>query len=324
MTYELAIIGGGVNGLSTLFYALKRGIRRVILLERFFLGHDHGSSHGKVRIIRSTYPEPHYVALTQRVLTVEWPELESALETPLIHRRPGVLFGPEDGPFGAYVRAVRAAKADVETLSPEVCQSRFPYLHTEGSTVIYDRTAGIVDAAGVISGVGAFAKAAGVEIREGARVVDLTLHTSGPIQITTESEDIQAHRVIVTAGGWTEKLLPGVLPAEHLRVIRQIVGYFHIEDAPELSETGPVWAYVGKAANEMLYALHERGTLEVKIDLPFGDATFRGLRRRCASSGGDCEQGLHRRPHFSRNHGPAHRGPYRYTRRAKAWFGRIN
>jgi glycine/D-amino acid oxidase-like deaminating enzyme len=59
--YDLAIIGGGVYGLS-IAYNLAKSQKKVALFERYHshyvrytLGHGNGSSHGPQRITRSVY-----------------------------------------------------------------------------------------------------------------------------------------------------------------------------------------------------------------------------------------------------------------------------
>src|SRR5262245_27745689 len=74
--YDVAVVGLGVMGSAALYSLARRG-RRVIGIERFTPGHDHGSSHGLSRIIRLGYYEhPSYVPLVRRAYEL-WRELEA-------------------------------------------------------------------------------------------------------------------------------------------------------------------------------------------------------------------------------------------------------
>src|SRR5580658_4251424 len=66
--YDVAVVGLGAMGAAALYALAKRG-RRVIGIDRFRPGHDHGSSHGESRVIRLAYLEgPEYVPLVKAAL----------------------------------------------------------------------------------------------------------------------------------------------------------------------------------------------------------------------------------------------------------------
>ena len=60
---------------SATAYALAREGRDVLLVEQFKIGHDHGSSHGRSRIVRLAYPEVEFVELAREAFA-GWRELE--------------------------------------------------------------------------------------------------------------------------------------------------------------------------------------------------------------------------------------------------------
>lgn len=66
MTYDVIVAGGGAMGSATAFHLARRGAR-VLLLERFRIPHEQGSSHNFTHIIRLAYFEhPSYVPLLRR------------------------------------------------------------------------------------------------------------------------------------------------------------------------------------------------------------------------------------------------------------------
>src|SRR4029077_9000331 len=58
--YGVVVIGAGVVGLAAAWHLLRLGCRPLAVVERFRVGHANGSSHGSVRITRSTYATPAY------------------------------------------------------------------------------------------------------------------------------------------------------------------------------------------------------------------------------------------------------------------------
>jgi sarcosine oxidase len=263
--YEALIIGGGINGLSTLYHLLRRGLRRVALVERFRLGHDRGSSHGPSRITRSTYPDADYVRLMQVVHAEEWPRLERDLGITAIHPCAGCFFGPPCATFDACVEAVTAAGARVELLDLREARRRFPQFRFEGvQRVLHDHTGGVVAAAETMAALAKLARRGAVDLREETRVCGLDWSRS-PIRVDTSRGRLEAERVVVTAGPWAAELLPELRP--RLTVARQTVGYFVVPDGMEDYRLGrfPVWVYVAEGENGMFYGLPEFGRAGMKV-----------------------------------------------------------
>src|SRR5262245_32244416 len=67
-TADAVIVGGGVTGVSIAFHLMRRGLRRVVLLERQFLGS--GGTGRSVGIIRQLYPTPETTAMVLASLAV--------------------------------------------------------------------------------------------------------------------------------------------------------------------------------------------------------------------------------------------------------------
>ena len=93
---DVVVVGLGIMGAAALYELARRGFR-VLGIERFYLGHDRGSSHGETRIIRLGYFEhPSYVPLLRRAYAL-WRELERAAGQQLLHVTGIVEIGPPDG-----------------------------------------------------------------------------------------------------------------------------------------------------------------------------------------------------------------------------------
>ena len=72
-TYGAVVVGGGVVGLAAAWHLLRLGCRPLAVVERFRVGHGGGSSHGSVRMTRSTYATAAYATLMRHVHAEEWP-----------------------------------------------------------------------------------------------------------------------------------------------------------------------------------------------------------------------------------------------------------
>ena len=264
MVYEALVIGGGVNGLSTLYHLHRLGCRRLGLVERFRLGHGRGSSHGHSRVTRSAYVDPDYVRLMQVVHGEEWPRLERDVGRTLIHRTPGCFYGPPGGKYERYARAVAQAGADVEQIDVVEARRRFPQLRFgDAGGALHDRTAGLVAAAETVSALIDLCRRNGVEMREETRVLGIDL-ARDPIRVETDRGALEAERLVVTAGSWASELLPFL--KQRLKVLRQTVFYFKANGPAEAFQVGrfPVWGYLGDGENHIYYGLPAFGREGIK------------------------------------------------------------
>lgn len=265
-TYDALVIGGGVNGLSALVHLARRGRRPIGLVERFEIGHTLGSSHGAARIIRSTYVSSDWVRLTQAARREDWPRLEREAGVALIHPREGCFFGPPGPVFERYAAAVAStAGKDVLRLDAREARLRFPWFRFDGlAGALCDLSAGIVAAADTLGALTRLALGAGADLLTDTRVLAID-PTRSPIRITTDRGDLACEHLIVTAGAWTARLVPGL--AGHLGVARQSVGYFELGPLPAgiPEHPFPVWVYLDEGDNNVFYGLPPFGGRGMKI-----------------------------------------------------------
>jgi monomeric sarcosine oxidase len=238
--WEAVVVGGGVHGLAAAFHLQRLGARRLLVLERFAIGHGRGSSHGRSRITRSTYGAAVFSDLVRLARAEEWPRLERACGRRLVVDREGCFFGPRGGQIEEYARVLDDARGDVDDLAIADARRLFPMFRFDaGDRVLRDRTGGIVLAADAVEGLARCVRAAGGEIREGVDV--RSVHPGDPIAIDAGGERIEAERAVVAAGPWSARLLPWLRP--RLTPLSQTVGYFDVAGAADF----PVWAHLGLA-----------------------------------------------------------------------------
>ncbi|MDX6409052.1 MAG: sarcosine oxidase [Gaiellaceae bacterium] len=210
MQAEVAVVGAGIMGSATA-YALARDGRDVLLLEQFSVGHEHGSSHGRSRIVRLAYPEVELVELAQEAFA-GWRALEQESGQELLELN-GLLELVER-PAQSSRDALAAAGAEYELLDSEGARSRWPVGVPAGWTALFQPEAGIVRADLAHRAFVDRARAHGARLREGTPVESL--------------DDLDAKAIVVTAGPWVKNFFPD-LP---VRTTRETVAYFRREGEP--------------------------------------------------------------------------------------------
>ncbi len=264
-TFDALVIGSGINGLCALYHLNRLGAGRVGLVERFYVGHDRGSSHGAARVTRSAYIAPEYVRLMQWVHAEEWPRLERDLRKKLVYPNPGIFTGPPSDRFERYINAVSQEGVDVDLLSAGEARKRFPQFTFENAeNALMDRTGGYISSREAIDSLAAFARENNLSIHENTIVYEIDT-TTDPVRLETSGGPLEAERLVVTAGAWARDLLPFLNPK--LNVARQTVGYFTPEDDPDAYRPGrfPVWVYMEQDENQLFYGMPEFGRIGIKV-----------------------------------------------------------
>jgi sarcosine oxidase len=208
--YDVIVLGIGGMGSATLYHLARRGLR-VLGLERFDLVHEYGSSHGLTRIIRLAYWEhPTYVALLRRAYEL-WRELEQGAGERLLHITGSVDAGPAGGPI--FQGALRSSELhglahevmDGRELSRRCPGYRLPpetqcLLQPEGGFLLPERC-NVAHAA--------LARSHGAELHCREPVLDWGAG-GGRVWVRTPGGRHEAGRLVVCAGAWASRLLPGL------------------------------------------------------------------------------------------------------------------
>jgi sarcosine oxidase len=222
--FDVAVVGLGAMGSAALYHLTRRKVR-VLGIERFEPGHEHGSSHGQTRIIRLGYFEhPSYVPLARRAYRL-WRELEAEASQRLLHITGIIEIGPADGTVVAgTLAASRLHGLPHEVLAAAETMRRFPAFRLPDDYVaVLQNDGGYLEAEPAIRAHLSLARDAGAELRTLETVLAIAPIASG-VRITTDRAVIEAGAAIVSVGPWTKKLLPD-LPAP-LRVTRQVMAWF--------------------------------------------------------------------------------------------------
>jgi sarcosine oxidase len=224
---RVAVVGAGVMGCAAAWALADRGAD-VTLIEQFDLDHDRGSSHGRTRIFRLAYPEPHWVQLAEEALS-GWRELEQQAGYDVLALHGLVELCSRAVLTSADVLGVRGVEHRL--LERDEVRAHGVELPA-GWAALWQPDAGVVLAD---TARRAFLDVAQPKIETGRRVESL--------------EDLDADVVVVTAGPWVTTLVPDV----PVRVTRETVAFFTLAGAPipsvvELDEA---------TRHHAMYALHD-------------------------------------------------------------------
>jgi sarcosine oxidase len=250
VTFDVIIAGGGGMGTAAAWHLARRG-QRVLVLERFGLAHDRGSSHGLTRIIRLAYFEhPSYVPLLRRAFEL-WRELERQRGEHLLHVTGGLDVGrPGSVVFEGSRRSCAEHDLPHEILGGADLRRRFPAWRLDDeASAVFQPDGGFLLPERCLLAHAAGAQAAGATIREDEPVLGWDA-APGHVRVRTAAGTYEGGQLVLAAGAWMGSLLPDL--AALMRPERQVLGWFAIA-APErfLPTRFPV--FVHEAAEGIFY-----------------------------------------------------------------------
>jgi sarcosine oxidase len=221
--YDVIVLGVGSMGSAACYDLAKKGYR-VLGLEQFDIPHELGSHAGQSRIIRKAYAEhPDYVPLLQRAYD-NWKTLESETGAELYFKTGLMYFGAKADPFlkGVQVSSTKY-NIPVNKLTEEECSRKYPQFNLPKD---FDRLeepdAGFLPPERCILLFVEQAIQKGAVIRTKEKVLEWK-STNGTITVKTNRGAYQASKLIITAGPWAGKMIPGYAPK--LTITRQAVGW---------------------------------------------------------------------------------------------------
>jgi len=238
---KVIVVGVGTMGTAACAHLAMRGAN-VIGLERFTIGHTHGSHGGQSRAYRLAYYEhADYVPLLKRAREL-WLELNAASGREIFHAVGGVYLAPQDADFVRLSHeAAQSHELEVELLDAKAVRQRYPVFD------IPDDWQGLVeDAAGfivpewAIDAHAGIARANGADLREGVQVLGWSATDSG-VRVDTTDGPIEGDRLVLCGGVWAGPLCD--VEGMTIRPSRQVLGWVDAAaSAPIDRGTLPVWA----------------------------------------------------------------------------------
>ena len=205
-----------------------RGLK-VTGIERFHPGHDLGSSHGDTRIFRTAYFEsPEYVPLLREAHDL-WRRLESESGAELLTETGGLMIGtPDSALIKGVLLSANQGSLPHRLLTREEMGRFYPqHRLAEDEVAVFEQHAGFLRPERAVVAACARAEALGAKLVTGT-VATALYATSDGVTVETSRGDFSARAVLVTAGAWTNQLVPALhLP---LAIERKVQVWLSVDD----------------------------------------------------------------------------------------------
>ena len=225
-TTDVAIVGGGIMGMSIAYQIARRSNLSVTVLEKG-AGLAEGSTGGSAAITRQRYSRSEQIRLARdgNHAFRNW-SAYTGLSSPLAeYHMAGVLWMLGDTPARVHAdrRRLRAEGVDAVVIGPDELRERFPALsacqepfdlsgevpheHRDGEAFLLEQDAGYFDATAALEDVATAARREGVDVRMRTRVVDVRVDHGRAVGISVAGGPvIDAGVVINAAGPWCNEV----------------------------------------------------------------------------------------------------------------------
>ena len=227
--YDYIVLGCGGIGSGTAYWLARRAGKQVLGLEQFQLGHIHGGSQDHSRIIRLTYHDAKYTALTPHTYTA-WATLEAESAVQVVHKTGSVEWADVGSPYlrdlEIYAAAMDAANIPYERFDAQELMHRYPQFKlTHDVDVLWQEKTGIADAAKGNAAHIATARKHGATILDQVQVTDLRPFDGG-VDVITDIGNFTCGKLIITAGAWMDSVLESINLNFSLTVTQEQVTYY--------------------------------------------------------------------------------------------------
>ncbi|MFI0462515.1 N-methyl-L-tryptophan oxidase [Saccharopolyspora sp. 5N102] len=229
---QVGIIGAGTIGSMLAWQLARRGVD-VLAFEQFSPGHDRGAVGGETRLFRLAYAEgAQYVPLLRDSLRL-WRELEAESGDGILTQCGGLAIGdPAADYISGLVESARETGVAVEVLSRDEAAQRYPqHRLRDGEVAVLDEQAGFLRCEQAVLSATRVAEGAGAEVLRYTEVTNIA-EDGDSVLVHTTGGTHRVGEVVVCAGSWASRFLPGALAAavEPRRVLLSWFGTEAIDD----------------------------------------------------------------------------------------------
>jgi len=253
-TCDLVIIGGGVIGAATAFYATRAGLKCIVVEKRAALGEL--TTSASLAAFRAQFAEKENIALMEESIAV-FEQFSDLTGTDIGIHQQGYLFvtTAPDGYERSRTRVLTQMSFgldDVELLDGDECRTRFPYVAPEITAATFRQRDGWLSSHELTYG---YARASDAQFFVETQVTDFCRDGNKIIGVVTSRGEIHAERVVICGGPFAAPLAKMVgidLPLENVRRQQLTLGKHLLipHDAPMVvdSDTGAHWRPEGQGA----------------------------------------------------------------------------
>ncbi|TMD08133.1 MAG: FAD-dependent oxidoreductase [Chloroflexi bacterium] len=233
-SYDAVIIGGGVHGLATAYELAKRGMRRVAVLERSYIGS--GASGRNTTIIRANYRTPEGVAFYKESLRL-YERLSQELDYNLLFSQQGHLtLAHTDRAVNVMVERAAVNRLlgvdsrvidprEIHELCPELDLSAHPAYPIQAA--LYHPPGAVIRHDAVVWGYARAAARLGVEIHPATEVTGILADRGRVTGVRTTAGDVSAPVVVAAVAGWSSEV--GRMAGVELPILTHVLQAFVTE-----------------------------------------------------------------------------------------------
>jgi len=253
-TCDLVIIGGGVIGAATAFYATRAGLKSIVVEKRAALGEL--TTSASLAAFRAQFAEKENIALMKESIAV-FEQFHELTGTDIGLHQQGYLFVTTalDGYERSRARVLTQLAFgldDVELFTGDECRARFPYIAPEITAATFRQRDGWLSSHELTYG---YARASDAQFFVDTKMIGYCRDGNKIVGIHTSRGEIHAKQVVICGGPFAAPLakMAGIdLPLENGRRQQLTLGkQLRIpHDAPRVgdSDTGAHWRPEGQGA----------------------------------------------------------------------------
>lgn len=241
-TFDVAIIGGGIAGLSLAYFLSP--YRSVVVLEReTALGYHSTGRSAAEFVLRYNAPEICQLAAIAKDFFDSPPDGFS--DVPLLKQRGGVMIANAEKAtrLEEVFRAELAFTPELEPLDEAEVMARLPILKPGyAAAAFYDPNFWDIEVESLLQGYVKGARRNGAEIRERRALLSAS-HDGQAWTIETSTGPVRARIVVNAAGGWADPLAEifgvkplGIIPHRRTAITVDLPEGIDISDMPEINE----------------------------------------------------------------------------------------
>jgi glycine/D-amino acid oxidase-like deaminating enzyme len=208
-TQDLIIIGGGIMGLFTAYYA-SQFVKKIMIIEKRTIGNKEASSFSFTRSIRNDYLDPVYARLAYESRNL-WQELQQQTTEPYIFNCGCLNLAKEsvtpnlDTTYAEQsYRNLRTINFKVKKFTQTQLQKQFPQFSADLGCL--DIEAGFLYLPPITKLLLKMLKERNIQIKENC-VISQIEESNNKIIITTNQQQFIAKKVVITAGRWANDVI---------------------------------------------------------------------------------------------------------------------
>ena len=248
---DIAIIGGGMAGLSAAATLSEMGIKNVAVFEAQKLANTDGSSFGESRMYREMYSDPVLCKLAKESNKL-WSEQESSSNKPL-RKQHGLLFYGEswdeetiEGSIPGAQKVMDDQNIPYEFLSSEKISERFPIKPKEHFVGLFEPSAGAILSDRAIDNWIQTIRRNGNQIFEDCRINKIN-EKNNELEII-ENNSVSFDELIVASGMWTNELLGNLGLKLDIKIWPMLWAHYLVEE--KFINSYPQWFCFQKSMDD--------------------------------------------------------------------------